>query len=132
TGEEKARLEIEIDRLEKRLVAQLHDTALADDTFDWCVRFVEEFVPPSGRAPGFEIVLANPPYGEGAVTESVRNNLFGRNSGQSKDIYAAFMARAFHLLACGGMMSFITSNTWRTIRTHRPLRNRILAQATIL
>ena len=95
--------------------------------FDWRVEFAGAFA-----AGGFDVVLANPPYGEGAVTDALRDTLFGARSGQSKDIYAAFMARAFHLVRPGGMVSYITSNTWRTICTHRPLRRLILDRATVL
>lgn len=134
TGPEKELLGKQIDKLEETLTEALYESGAKIEGFDWRVRFARVFISrgkENAHGSGFDIVLANPPYGEGAVSVELRDRLFGLKSGQSKDIYAAFLARAFHLLAPGGMMSYITSNTWRTIRTHRPLRKLVL-KGTIL
>ena len=97
--------------------------------FDWRVEFAEVFV--NG---GFDVVIANPPYGI-RVDNSVRNQYFNQRNnderGQSKDGYGIFMARGLQLLKPSGTMSYIVSDTWRTIKTHKPLRKRILDKTTI-
>src|SRR5688572_4011443 len=50
--------------------------------FDWAVEFVEVF----RTKGGFDIVLANPPYGGDPIEDALRDRLFGPKSGQSKDI----------------------------------------------
>ena len=110
-----------------------------DDILDWRVAFAEVFAPqepaPTATPPqigGFDIVLANPPYGA-TVGDDVRDVYFDRRlpaeRGQSKDTYGLFIARALQLLRPGGQFSYIVSDTWRTIKSHKPLR-RALAQNT--
>jgi hypothetical protein len=76
----------------------------------------------------FHIVIGNPPYGV-EVEDSVRNPL----GLSSKDSYGAFIARFLGApqrpspLAEGGVLVFIVSDTFMTIKTHRPLRAQMLA-----
>jgi hypothetical protein len=75
----------------------------------------------------FHIVIGNPPYGVD-VDDSVRNPL-GLGS---KDSYGAFIARflgsrqRLSPLAEGGILAYIVSDTFMTIKTHRPLREQLL------
>ncbi|MFZ4778545.1 MAG: Eco57I restriction-modification methylase domain-containing protein, partial [Terrimicrobiaceae bacterium] len=75
----------------------------------------------------FHIVIGNPPYGVN-VEDSVRNPL-GLGS---KDSYGAFIARFLGApqrpspLAEGGVLAYIVSDTFMTIKTHRPLREQML------
>ncbi len=98
--------------------------------FDWRVEFAEVW----SQKNGFDIVIANPPYGA-TVEEYVRDMYFNHRSeherGQSKDTYGLFMARGLQLLRPGGIMSYIVSDTWRTIKSHRPLRKRLLDTTTV-
>jgi hypothetical protein len=98
--------------------------------FDWRVEFAEVW----NQKNGFDIAIANPPYGI-PVTDVVRNQYFNQRSenekGQSKDSYGIFIARGLQLLRTSGIMSYIVSDTWRTIRTHRPLRKRLLETTTV-
>jgi len=117
------------------------------DGFNWWVRFAEVFTDPPAptaaagpangngvarRPAGFDIVLANPPYGA-EVGDSVRNLYFDRKEegAQSKDTYGLFIARGLELLRPGGYLSYIVSDTWRTIRTHRPLRARLVGRTRL-
>jgi type I restriction-modification system DNA methylase subunit len=95
--------------------------------FDWAVEFAEVF-----SQKGFDIVLANPPYGA-TVGDRVRDLYFDRltDGAQSKDTYGLFMARGLQLLRSGGQLCYIVSDTWRTIKTHKPLRKRFLESTTI-
>ncbi|HUS10372.1 MAG TPA: N-6 DNA methylase, partial [Pyrinomonadaceae bacterium] len=108
--------------------------------FDSAIEFAEVFA--SGHGPfteqttrelaGFDIVLANPPYGA-RVEDEVRDLYFDRTSegAQSKDPYGLFIARGLQLLATGGQLCYIVSDTWRTIRSHKPLRKRLAEETTI-
>ena len=72
---------------------------------------------------GFNIVIGNPPYGGTKISDELKKEL---NLG-SKDIYGAFISKAFQKhLAPNGLLSFIVSDTFMTIKTHRPLREQIL------
>jgi len=51
--------------------------------------------------------------------------------GQSKDSYGIFIARGLQLLRSNGILSYIVSDTWRTIKSHRPLRKRLLEYTTV-
>ncbi|NVM30014.1 MAG: Eco57I restriction-modification methylase domain-containing protein [Candidatus Helarchaeota archaeon] len=70
---------------------------------------------------GFDIVIGNPPYGV-----KVKNNLQKNFGLQSKDTYGVFIIRGLQLLRSGGYLSFITSDTWQTIKSHLLLREFIL------
>ncbi len=80
----------------------------------------------------FDIVVTNPPFGV-TVSEEVRNRFFDpRTDGpQSKDAYGLFAARGLELLRKGGVMGLLMSDTWRTIKRHRPLRQRLAATTTV-
>jgi hypothetical protein len=76
----------------------------------------------------FHIVIGNPPYGGTKIEEDVKTAL-GLGS---KDPYGAFIARFLGdparstPLAEGGVLSYIVSDTFMTIKTHRPLREQML------
>jgi type I restriction-modification system DNA methylase subunit len=89
-----------------------------------------ELTPDGGRnlAP-FHIVIGNPPYGGDEISAEVRAHL----GLTSKDPYGAFIARFLGSpdrmtpLADGGVLSYIVSNTFMTIKTHRSLREQMLS-----
>lgn len=126
---ENPEIEQQILELKQQIKAYAHPDENIDG-FDWRVEFAEVW----NRKGGFDIVIANPPYGA-TVEDYVRDMYFNRRSehekGQSKDTYGLFMARGLQLLRPGGIMSYIISDTWRTIKSHRPLRKRLLDTATV-
>lgn len=95
--------------------------------FDWAIEFAEVF--DNG---GFDVVLANPPYGA-TVADNVRDLYFDRRTegAQSKDTYGLFIGRGLQLLRDGGQLCYIVSDTWRTIKTHKPLRRRLAEETTV-
>jgi len=124
----------------KELRSEIAAWSQADDRrilgFAWDVDFAEIFFGSADRQQecGFDIVIANPPYGI-KCEDAIRYQYFPRVRGeelQSKDSYGIFMARALQLLKPGGFFSFIVSDTWRTIRTHRPLRKKLIVETTVL
>jgi hypothetical protein len=86
------------------------------------------FFPEIGNA-GFHIVIGNPPYGGDKIPDEIKDGL-GLGS---KDPYGAFIARFVGdprrpgPLAEGGVLAYIVSDTFMTIKTHRPLREQMLA-----
>ena len=76
----------------------------------------------------FHIVIGNPPYGGTKISDAVKDAL-GLGS---KDPYGAFIARFLgdptrpSPLAEGGVLSYIVSDTFMTIKTHKPLREQML------
>jgi len=112
----------QINQLEQDLAEHLTEDAPAvgqsPDSIIWGVHFAEAFE----RQPrGFDIVLANPPYG--LKLEIYREPEYGLGS---KDSYGLFTVRAGSLLRDGGVFCFIMSDTWETIATHRRLRNWVI------
>lgn len=81
----------------------------------------------------FDIVIGNPPYGGTSISDSLKTQL-GLGS---KDPYGAFIAKYLRRrrnigesiqtpLRHGGILSFIVSDTFMTIKSHKQLRDLIL------
>ena len=125
----KHRLREEILDIRKEIVEWTHpEQKTYTYGFDWAIDFVEVF-----SSGGFNITISNPPYGL-SCEDPLRFQYFPRRKGggvQSKDSYGLFMARALQLLKPGGFFTFIVSDTWRTIRSHRPLRSKLLQETSV-
>ena len=77
---------------------------------------------------GFDIVIGNPPYGGTDIPKELAQALrLG-----SRDPYGAFVARflgdgqSYAPLRSGGVLAFIVSDTFMTIGSHLPLRQKLL------
>ena len=71
---------------------------------------------------GFDVVIANPPYG--IKMETKLRDKYGLGN---KDSYGLFMTLATQrLLKPSGIMSYIVSDTWLTIKTHFKLREQMM------
>jgi hypothetical protein len=71
---------------------------------------------------GFDVVIANPPYGIRMDTKLRDEYGLG-----NKDSYGLFMVLATkHLLKPNGVLSYIISDTWLTIKTHFKLREQMM------
>jgi len=90
------------------------------DTFNWYLDFFEVM----GVKGGFDIVIANPPYGV-AVDREVYKDEFDLGS---KDSYGVFAALGVNILKSGGTLCYIMSDTWQTIRTHYKLRKKLFEE----
>ena len=84
------------------------------------------FFPELAHQP-FDIVIGNPPYGGKDISDEVRNRLgLGK-----KDPYGAFIARFLGNgenttpLKNSGILAYIVSDTFMTIKTHFPLRQQM-------
>lgn len=73
---------------------------------------------------GFDIVIGNPPYGVKVSDELTKHYGLTWN-----DSYGTFMSMALRkLLRPGGVLCYIVSDTWLTIKSHLPLRKMLLEQ----
>lgn len=72
---------------------------------------------------GFDIVIGNPPYG-GIKIDDKTQEVYKLGS---KDPYGAFMSMAINkLLKPNGILCYIVSDTWLTIKSHKALRKQVL------
>lgn len=83
------------------------------------------FFPEVAQHGGFDIVIGNPPYGGTKISVQLEEDL-GLGS---RDPYGAFISRfvANHPpLKRHGVLSYIVSDTFMTIKTHKPLREQLM------
>lgn len=74
------------------------------------------------RIGGFDIVIGNPPYGVKVDEDIKESHQLG-----SRDSYGVFISTALRrFLKPGGILVYIVSDTWLTIKTHFELRNQVL------
>jgi hypothetical protein len=89
---------------------------------------LELFFPEVEEYGGFDIVIGNPPYGGTKIGDDIKSEL----GLESKDPYGAFIARFISggdkktPLKNGGVLAYIVSDTFMTIKSHYPLRKQIM------
>jgi len=106
--------------LDALLAANLAVTPAQMDTlkpFHWCFEFEETF-----SQGGFDIVIGNPPYINYQKTTGIEKKVFIDKFGLSDDLYNYFFRQSFNLLKKGGLIGYITSNTYFTLDTKKSLR----------
>ncbi|WP_163380156.1 Eco57I restriction-modification methylase domain-containing protein [Cyclobacterium sp. SYSU L10401] len=90
--------------------------------------FNMDFFYPELKDDGFDCVIGNPPYGGVKISEDVRSAL----DIESKDPYGAFIARFLNdankltPLKHGGVLAYIVSDTFMTIKSHLKLRKKLM------
>lgn len=86
------------------------------------------FYPELSESGGFDCIIGNPPYGGTKISDEVRTVL----DIESKDPYGAFIARFLNLhdlitpLKHGGVLAYIVSDTFMTIKSHLKLRKHLM------
>lgn len=89
---------------------------------------IDFFYPELTETGGFDCVIGNPPYGGTKISDEVRNAL----DIESKDPYGAFVARFLNSydkptpLKHGGVLAYIVSDTFMTIKSHLKLRKHLM------
>ncbi|CAD5980955.1 HsdM family class I SAM-dependent methyltransferase [Planktothrix agardhii] len=87
-----------------------------------------DFFYPELEGQGFDCVIGNPPYGGTKISDDVRKDL----GIDSKDPYGAFIARFLASydkqtpLKDGGVLAYIVSDTFMTIKSHHALRGQMM------
>ncbi len=121
TEKEKQAIKGEIEDIEVK-ISQIKEGRKID-SFNWWLDFFEVM----GVKGGFDIVIGNPPYGISEPQEVAKNEF----SLGSNDSYGVFTALGAKILKPGGVLCFIMSDTYQTIRTHRKLREKLLKETEI-
>ena len=88
--------------------------------FNWYLDFFEVM----GAKEGFDIVIANPPYGI-SVEQEIYKNEFKLDS---RDSYGVFTTLGLNILKPGGILCYIMSDTWQTIKSHYKLRKKLFEE----
>lgn len=100
---------------------------VGERAFDWDEEFSEVM-----EQGGFDIVIGNPPYGivyDEEVKREYWDNFYSFE--RNFDIYVAFYHRAFQLVKNGGIVSYITPNTFLNGDYYKKLRSYITHNSRI-
>ncbi len=86
-------------------------------------------------APGFDIIVANPPYVRQELQTPEQKARYRQRYPEvytgTADLYIAFYGRALQLLRRGGVASFITSNKWLRAGYGKKLREHLAGSTTV-
>lgn len=99
--------------------------------------FIERVVFPGifnkeSKNPGFDIVIGNPPYVNTKLISSMGiSKKLEEEYGYCDDLYNHFTFRGLELLKKGGLLSYITSDTFLTLQTKKNMRMEFLGIPTI-
>lgn len=118
---------------EKALADELGNLAIFKNTIkDY---FIERVVFPGifnkeSKNPGFDIVIGNPPYVNNKLINSMGlTKKMQEEYGYCDDLYNHFTFRGLELLKSGGLLSYITSDTFLTLQTKKNMRMHFLGIA---
>jgi len=82
------------------------------------------------KNPGFDIVIGNPPYVNTKLISSMGiSKKLEEEYGYCDDLYNHFTFRGLELLKSGGLLSYITSDTFLTLQTKKNMRMHFLGIA---
>jgi tRNA1(Val) A37 N6-methylase TrmN6 len=108
---------------EKALADELGNLAIFKNTIkDY---FIERVVFPGifnkeSKNPGFDIVIGNPPYVNTKLISSMGiSKKLEEEYGYCDDLYNHFTFRGLELLKSGGLLSYITSDTFLTLANQK-------------
>jgi hypothetical protein len=105
------------------------------NVFDWAQEFEEVF---SGDRPGFDAVIGNPPYLGGREWKAENGRQYDYFADKYEvaeyqfDIYVLFWEQGIRLSSDGGLISFITPNTWLNNQSNTKLRSFVLENTSVI
>jgi hypothetical protein len=112
----------------------VHNQSRAEETdFDWRLDFAE--VVSAGPNPGFDVILANPPYVQMGLIKEMKpqlETLYPDVYRGRADLYTYFFARGLELLRESGLLVFICSSTWTKTAAAAKLRRFLRDRTTVL
>jgi hypothetical protein len=118
---------------EKAFADELGNLAIFKNTIkDY---FIERVVFPGifnkeSKNPGFDIVIGNPPYVNTKLISSMGiSKKLEEEYGYCDDLYNHFTFRGLELLKSGGLLSYITSDTFLTLQSKKNMRMHFLGIA---
>jgi hypothetical protein len=124
---------VKLRKKEKALAEELATLAVFKNTIkDY---FIERIVFPGifnkeSKNPGFDIVIGNPPYVNTKLISSMGiSKKLEEEYGYCDDLYNHFTFRGLELLKSGGLLSYITADTFLTLQTKKNMRMHFLGIA---
>lgn len=131
--------ETEINRAKKKVKSLADELAkLAEFRNSIKDYFIERIVFPGIfnnkiQNPGFDIVIGNPPYVNTKLISSMGiSKKLEEEYGFCDDLYNHFTFRGLELLKKGGLLSYITSDTFLTLQTKKNMRMEFLGIPTVV
>ena len=118
-GPEKERLRRDIQEMEAGIREALGNVGVVEGVIDWRVEFAEVFA----QRRGFDIAIANPPYG---IFIDDRHSADTGNS----DSYVNFMSLVSEI-APHGVMAYITPTSWETGERFRKFRQFLFSKMAL-
>ncbi|MDF0642563.1 MAG: TaqI-like C-terminal specificity domain-containing protein [Nitrospira sp.] len=116
------------DRYKQQIDDTIHELTNGKEDFDFEIYFSEVF----HRKGGFDVLIANPPYGAD-LSEFERRRLENKFPFvPDYESYDYFICIGLELLTTGGFECFIVPNTWLINRYAKRFRNHLLETYTIL
>jgi hypothetical protein len=101
--------------------------------FDWKLDFPEVMNQQVVENVGFDIVIANPPYGAKlSVEEKKYFTEIYKHQDYQLDTYLLFMEKSFELMKANAVNSFIIPNTWLINLKLQKIRKFIVEENTVL
>ena len=128
----KAQLQADIAHI-KKLIGEnaqpdLFDAKAGDSVYfnslEWMLEFPEVWNG-QGEFIGFDVVIGNPPYIFNRNLEERVRKLYAHKAGKT-DSYVYFIYLGLSIARKGGILSFITPNTYFTLTSHADLRKNLL------
>ncbi len=113
TGPQKQNLREDIRGTEELIKTAMGDASVPEAVVDWRLQFAEVFA----KDGGFNIAIANPPYVQlqrnGGLLANRYKDAKYTTLARTGDMYQLFFERGCQALrASGGMLTYITSNSW--------------------
>ena len=118
-GEDKAQFKEGIEELTQVIREELGNAGTGPGVFDWQVEFAEVFA----ERRGFDIAIANPPYG--ITIEDRRSTAISHS-----DSYTNFMALATELVP-SGILSYITPTSWQSGERFKKFRRFLFGKTAL-
>ena len=116
------------DRYKQQIEDIIHELTSGKEAFDFEIYFSEVF----HRKNGFDVLIANPPYGAKFSSQEKQTFLrVFRHQDYQLDSYLLFLERAFDLLRKAGVLAFIIPNPWLTNLTLKKIRRFVFGQHTV-
>ena len=133
----KALLREDIDKIKRLISENAHPDLFVDTTgksiyhnsLEWMLEFPEVW---NGQKEfmGFDVVIGNPPYIFNRNLDKRVRNVYANWAGKT-DSYVYFFYLGLSIVRKGGILSFITPNTYFTLTSHASLRKDLLKYGSL-
>lgn len=114
-------------------IEQIRNNKIFEGAFEWRIEF-PEVLNDDGKFLGFDVVIANPPYG--VTFSELEKQFFRKNYSYSTEgkmeSYKLFYELSFRVIRLGYYQAFIAPNTFLYNVQSKPLRSHIITTTTIL